>query len=173
MKNETDNLNFKGSDPGAVQYGNFINYYQFNPSSNRIKLLQPDMFPKHTGLKILGLDLGCNAGDLTQDLYLNLNQIYPDIPIHVLGIDIDPTLINRAIETNKFPNISYRHLNFMDPTCQEELSSYLSNFGATRFDFIFCFSITMWIHLNNGDNGLLAFLEKLCDISNIIIVEVL
>ena len=50
--------------PGAARYGNFINYYQFNPPEERIKYL-PESFiqclwdEKET---FLWLDIGCNAG---------------------------------------------------------------------------------------------------------------
>lgn len=56
---ELEDLKFKGGNPGAVRYGNFINYYQFNPASNRLKLLPSNIWSKN---QFYGLDLGCNAG---------------------------------------------------------------------------------------------------------------
>lgn len=56
---ELDDLNFKGGNPGSVRYGNFINYYQFHPPNNRLKLLPCNIWDN---THFQGLDLGCNAG---------------------------------------------------------------------------------------------------------------
>ena len=40
------------------------------------------------------------------------------------------------------------------------------------FDVVFLFSITMWVHLTNGDEGLTQFLESSCNLTkNVLIVE--
>lgn len=57
-----ENLQYKRNDPGATRFGNFINYYQFNPPLNRIKNLPRDQWPDITKRSLVGLDLGCNAG---------------------------------------------------------------------------------------------------------------
>lgn len=54
-------LDFYGDNPGAVQYGNFINYYQFNAPENRLKLL-PVTAIWNGNKEFYGLDIGCNAG---------------------------------------------------------------------------------------------------------------
>jgi len=57
MSGETKN-------PGAARFGNFINYYQFNPPENRLKFL-PSNLSSMVGVKgqpITVLDVGCNAG---------------------------------------------------------------------------------------------------------------
>lgn len=59
-KNERNDDEF---EPGAAQFGNFINYYEFNPPSNRLALFQGkfcDFFP--TNQPLLCLDVGCNTG---------------------------------------------------------------------------------------------------------------
>lgn len=65
--------------PGAAQYGNFINYYEFNPPSNRLALFQKNSFSdflfSHSSISsshqqdkatedplICCLDIGCNTG---------------------------------------------------------------------------------------------------------------
>jgi hypothetical protein len=65
--------------PGAAQYGNFINYYEFNPPSNRLALFQKNSFCdflfSHSSISsshqqdkatedplICCLDIGCNTG---------------------------------------------------------------------------------------------------------------
>lgn len=54
------NLNFKNGNPGAVLFGNFINYYQFHSCEERTQLLPSNLFFKEE--KIIALDIGCNAG---------------------------------------------------------------------------------------------------------------
>lgn len=55
-----NDLQFKGGNPGAVQYGNFINYYKFHPPNERISLFPKDVW----GLNkpTAALDIGCNTG---------------------------------------------------------------------------------------------------------------
>lgn len=50
-------------DPGAMRFGNFINYYQFHPPEDRIRLLTAeiwDLFNLDGDLTCL--DVGCNCG---------------------------------------------------------------------------------------------------------------
>ena len=55
----------KERDPGATKFGNFINYYSFNPASRRIGLV-PESLVCHVlsevNHDVLCLDIGCNAG---------------------------------------------------------------------------------------------------------------
>lgn len=55
-----EDLQFKGGNPGAVQYGNFINYYNFHPPSERINLLPKNVLNIKDPYEIF--DIGCNAG---------------------------------------------------------------------------------------------------------------
>jgi len=63
--------------PGAAQYGNFINYYEFNPPNNRLSLFKKSSFSdflfssshhQQGNVKatedplICCLDIGCNTG---------------------------------------------------------------------------------------------------------------
>ncbi|KAK4879719.1 hypothetical protein RN001_007865 [Aquatica leii] len=170
MATNCDNdLNFRGGNPGAVQYGNFINYYQFHSPKDRIDSLPTDVWIKHDPFVVL--DVGCNAGDLTIALY---DFISSNISknCYILGIDIDPVLVQRANENNINSNIKFICLDFMnikDRNCV--VSNYLESVSATRFSACFCFSITMWIHLNHGDIGLKNFLKDVCVISDMVIIE--
>ena len=63
----SENLSGKESDPGAARLGNFINYYQFHPPSERLSLLFPDKLYDRLNLhkgedSIVCLDVGCNSG---------------------------------------------------------------------------------------------------------------
>lgn len=55
-------LLFKGNDPGAVRHGNFINYYQFNSTESRLKLLPTDLWKVKSAQSLVCLDIGCNSG---------------------------------------------------------------------------------------------------------------
>ena len=50
---------------------------------------------------------------------------------------------------------TFRALNIMDPEeTQEVFCTFLQSSKKKRFDILFCFSVTMWIHLNYGDDGM-------------------
>lgn len=53
------------TDPGAAPFGNFINYYTFNPPENRLSLIPKTLlqdlgYDRDTTTLIL--DVGCNSG---------------------------------------------------------------------------------------------------------------
>lgn len=51
------------------------------------------------------------------------------------------------------------------------LSNYLEAKDVIQFDAVFCFSTTMWIHLNHGDDGLRVLLATIYRISRLAIIE--
>ncbi|XP_050513625.1 probable RNA methyltransferase CG11342 [Diabrotica virgifera virgifera] len=161
-------LQFKGGNPGAVQFGNFINYYQFHSPDDRITLLPKYIWDQHKPL--VALDIGCNTGNLTIALKDFLEE-HVSKDTSVLAVDIDPVLIDRAkdVKTN---NIKFECLDIMDETKSNAIiNSYLQDHGLKRFTALFCFSTTMWIHLNHGDLGLKRFLKYISTITDMIIVE--
>ncbi|XP_075992334.1 putative RNA methyltransferase CG11342 [Anticarsia gemmatalis] len=167
----SNDLNFYGSDPGAVKHGNFINYYSFHDVKERLNNLHPQMFPTPVNNKLVCLDVGCNTGHLTNAVYDYLKSSYTNCEIHILGVDIDSTLIERAKESNQNPNITFHTCNIMDNDDRSLIQQFMDKFETQSFDITFCFSVTMWIHLNNGDEGLLDFLKYIRAISRTIIIE--
>ncbi|CAD6998197.1 probable RNA methyltransferase CG11342 [Ceratitis capitata] len=173
-------MDYRNNDPGAVQYGNFVNYYKFNNAGQRLKLLPRDVWndvenTPSTTEPYLVLDVGCNAGNLTQLLYTFLNDCV-GIPngrdIQILGVDIDAELVKRAKDSNEFPsNVSYDNLDIMDANALNRIKEYLFKRNRKRFDVVSSFSITMWIHLNHEDEGLRQFLTKLCDLAKLLVIE--
>lgn len=167
-------------EPGAVRYGNFINYYDFNSASERRNLLplEDELWrtsSEHSFDPYFVLDVGCNSGNFTQLLYEFLVVKKSGRNIIILGIDIDPQLIERAKEANQYTeNVFYSSFNVMEYNNDKEnncITNHLNSYKKCRFDVVCCFSITMWIHLNNGDNGLEQFLNLMADLSEILIIE--
>ncbi|XP_023798941.1 pre-miRNA 5'-monophosphate methyltransferase [Cyanistes caeruleus] len=176
----------RGPEPGAAPYGNFPNYSRFHPPEGRVSLLPQgllcSLFPAATR-PLLGLDVGCNSGELSVALYQHLlglqdSNSSPEPAgarkeLKLLCCDIDPELIQKAQQSSPFPaSISFANLDFMDSGAREPfLSSYLERFGRSSFDIGFCMSVTMWIHLNHGDRGLLEFLALLASLCTFLLVE--
>ena len=104
---------------------------------------------------------------------LSLGDKKPDVQF--LAIDIDDGLIKTANEKMEEgekndrtkTNVTFKALDIMNPDdAGDKFVAYLENFNAQKFHIMFCFSITMWIHLNHGDEGLKRFIEtarKWCD----------
>ncbi|XP_066305413.1 pre-miRNA 5'-monophosphate methyltransferase-like [Branchiostoma lanceolatum] len=230
--------------PGAAPFGNFINYYSFNPPENRLKLLPAEFYTiikKNCADRLLlGLDIGCNSGDLTAALLeqflshstgdshedssaaLQTNRSPEDstaalqttrspedstaalqtirspedsttalqtsrspedstaalqtsqhTDFHIMGCDIDNILIQRAAENNRRTDrLTFQSLDYMSTEQrQETLGGYLQRFGRTKFDVTFCFSVTMWIHLQNGDSGLMDFLRSVSRWTRFLLLE--
>ncbi|KAI7790822.1 Pre-miRNA 5'apos-monophosphate methyltransferase [Triplophysa rosa] len=171
-------------DPGAAPFGNFMNYYTFNPPENRLSLI-PTSLLENTGCcsenssTVLMLDVGCNSGDLSVALYKHLLQ--EDTPksdsskqeVYLLGFDLDQDLILRAQNLNPFPqNIQFIPLDITDESeSQTVLDSYLEKFGRTQFHLCTCFAVTMWVHLNHGDAGFLSLLSRLSSLCEYLLLE--
>lgn len=168
---KTSDIKFRGCDPGAVKYGNFINYYQFHPPEQRIEVLPTNIWNKNIGENSYILDIGCNAGNLTQSIYAFLIKHVGNNICKLYGIDIDPMLIKRAKKYNKYKNNCFYHcIDVMKESGRKAISNFLPN-GIIKYNYVFCFSVLMWIHLNNGDEGLQDFLKYLCSISSTLIIE--
>ncbi|XP_058164245.1 RNA 5'-monophosphate methyltransferase [Dasypus novemcinctus] len=173
-------------EPGAAPFGNFPHYSRFHPPELRLRLLPPELlqrlFPNESPnpRPILGLDVGCNSGELSVALYkhflsLRDGEAHADAAreLRLLCCDIDPVLVARAEKESPFPGaLTFITLDFMNQRTRKVLlSSFLSQFGCSVFDIGFCMSITMWIHLNHGDQGLWEFLAHLSSLCHYLLVE--
>ncbi|XP_070266373.1 RNA 5'-monophosphate methyltransferase [Myotis yumanensis] len=172
-------------EPGAAPFGNFPHYSRFHSPEQRLRLLPPELlsrlFPPGPEKKpILGLDVGCNSGDLSVALYkhflfLRDGETHSDASreLRLLCCDIDPVLVERAKKECLFPDaLTFITLDFMNQRSRKVLlSSFLGQFGRSVFDIGFCMSITMWIHLNHGDRGLWEFLAHLSSLCHYLLVE--
>ncbi|CAH0557136.1 unnamed protein product [Brassicogethes aeneus] len=170
MKNSEnpDDLQFKNENPGSVKFGNFINYYKFHPPEQRTEHLPLDLWYSEKNCKQVLLDVGCNAGNLTKSIYDVFNESL-STNTDILGIDIDPELIKRAKESYECNNIQFKTMNIMEES--SDLKDFLDKHSIDQFTTTFCFSVTMWIHLNYGDDGLKKFLWNLSKLSKILVIE--
>lgn len=94
-------------------------------------------------------------------------------PAHFLAVDIDGDLVQRALEKESSEicgggEIAFRRLDITDADGQATCLEYAkkSRGDHPRYDVAFCLSVTMWIHLNHGDDGLdrfLRFVASACD----------
>ncbi|MEE6520454.1 hypothetical protein FKM82_018338 [Ascaphus truei] len=116
--------------------------------------------------------------ELSVALYSHLQQSTSeasDVPVDLrfLCCDIDSDLITRAQTSNPFPGaISYMALDIMDSSeLPDPVHSFLDEFGRSTFDIGFCMSVTMWIHLHHGDQGLVTFLCRLASLCNYLLIE--
>lgn len=99
---EEEELTLCSKDLGHRR-GNFHNYYQFHPVSDRLEKLQ-DLLTHVTsrwqprsddGFRYC--DLGCNEGNLTMEIATALQEkLQTGTILYMHGMDIDPVLIQRA-----------------------------------------------------------------------------
>lgn len=88
-----------------------------------------------------------------------------------LAVDIDPILIKRAHELFTDNTVLFQCLDVMNAYQRIIIEDYLISKALEKFNITFCFSITMWIHLNHGDNGLRNFLQYVASTSEILVIE--
>lgn len=99
--------------------------------------------------------------------------------LFVLGVDIDKELIDRAnvksVEVADGDTVQFRHADVSAKSFDDAIHSFLElakrSPSQRPFDLVTCFSVTMWIHLNHGDDGLWKFLDRVSDMTEHLIVE--
>lgn len=143
-------------------YGNYSQYYGYRNKDKDFHDIRLDVFEKYKDLfkNKRVLDIGCNTGFITMEIAKRFEVK------SMVGLDIDKHLINQAIKTiikhkkslsmnnelkrlHKFPfNVTFVQGNYV------LRDSVLLEIERTQFDVILCLSITKWIHLNFGDDGL-------------------
>lgn len=90
--------------------------------------------------------------------------------VKLLGFDLDEILIQRAQQTNPLPSsVSFIPLDITEDT--QQLQDYLNLQGCSHFHLCLCLAVTMWVHLNHGDSGLLQLLSHLASISQHLLLE--
>ncbi len=150
-----ENISEKGH-----QRGNFHQYYNFHPISERTSHLKPGIFVelwKSIGNPSLFsiLDVGCNEGLLSAALFDQARRELPgDVKCVLLGIDIDSELISRAQDGIAVENVTFATVDILQQGGTSYLSQFLESLNTQQFSFISLFSVTMWLHLHIGDDRL-------------------
>lgn len=156
-------------------HGNFWNYYAFNPPSRRLELLPNSFAPARAGKELVVADIGCNEGDITLGLYHFLRKRTQG-PIHLYGLDLDQTLIERA--KNKLADAGIAQGDIVEFHCSDitadggrlEIQKLAEDSGGS-IDLITCFSTTMWIHVHVGDEKFREFLSFIAKFSIQLLLE--
>lgn len=144
-------------------------YYSFHKCEDRCSALSERFFVdiwEHCGrpAELHLLDIGCNEGDLTHEVLMAAQKQLPDVAIRAVGVDLDDELIERAKEKYKDNcNLLFGTVNVME---LGSLLKFMKTHHIQSFALVSCFSITMWIHMNHGDQGLLQFLHLVGEVSS-------
>lgn len=136
----------------AARHGNYHQYYaKFRAPTvpdERLSLLPPDVL--HNARVI---DLGCNAGKLTNEAITHCGAAA------AVGVDIDPWLVEQAKTAYPDGPCTFEHFDFVDA------AAYRGTALGT-FDVVLLLSVTKWVHLNSGDEGMLALFKHIRSILN-------
>ena len=109
--------------------------------------------------------------DLTYQLYEKLRSNLTG-KVVMLGVDLDPLLVERA--ANKFSQtdkLEFRVLDILGAGVTSQLEKYLASQDRTRFDLVSVFSVTMWVHINHGDQALEELVRRLVGLARFVLVE--
>ena len=111
--------------------------------------------------------------DLTGQLYERLSS--SSVSRHevcMLGIDLDRLLVERAVSRFiQTDGLEFWHLDILGEGVTQLLEQYLASHRSTKFDLVSLFSVTMWIHINHGDEGLRELVRRLVDTARFVLVE--
>ncbi|TDH64931.1 hypothetical protein CCR75_005913 [Bremia lactucae] len=120
------------------------------------------------------------SGDVKkEELLLTENELATRMPLIMLGVDIDKKLIERAakkpVQVIGNDVMQFCHVDVMTNMFETKVASFIELAPRStlerKFDLVTCFSVTMWIHLNHGDDGLWKFLESISSMTEHLIIE--
>lgn len=147
--------------------GNYHKYYSFHSARCRVELLENRSFfhklwiAQGSPAVFCYLDIGCNEGDLSLEMYKSIkSELPPDVEVRLYGIDIDSSLI--ALANQKISQSDKEYITFVAVNAADEndIALFRSIVGTYRMSLVSIFSTTMWIHVNYGDEGLQRFLQN-------------
>ncbi|CAA7021468.1 unnamed protein product [Microthlaspi erraticum] len=147
-------------------FGNYRNYYGYRVTHDmdedpRLKVMKREWFAGKDCL-----DIGCNSGIMTIHIAKKFGCS------SILGIDIDSSRIEDAYwhlrKFDRTENSGKRSKKKFSPRDLSQIVSFQKeNFVQTRhledncYDTILCLSVTKWVHLNWGDDGLITLFSKI------------
>ncbi|XP_038987558.1 probable RNA methyltransferase At5g51130 isoform X2 [Phoenix dactylifera] len=148
-------------------YGNYKNYYGYRIDQNqredpRLAVMKKGWFEGKDCL-----DIGCNQGLITIEIAKKF------FCRSILGIDIDADgsnyskhKVSQASDGETF-HIQHDASSLSEGTLFERVTFRKENFVGSmdkcseKYDTILCLSVTKWIHLNWGDDGLITMFVKI------------
>jgi 7SK snRNA methylphosphate capping enzyme len=153
----------------TATYGNYKGYYGMREQSSHERI---SCFPASWFKSKRCIDIGCNSGEVT----IAIASTYQ--PKSIVGVDLDPEMIESA---NKKLAKKVLHgksaSTFLIPRCiavvKTETNAYfpknvsfivgdlMKSIEIDQYDTVLCLSVVKWIHLNFGDEGLIACFRKL------------
>lgn len=154
------NRNFSEKGVPNGSYKKYNRRRDIGPDDSRLKLLRKDWTSE--GGRIL--DIGCNDGALTTFIAQRFGNA------RVVGVDIDADLVKRAQQriTDKIKLFESRHTNStnsaesktfpynltfaVENVCDASVTE--SALSPAQYQVITAFSVTKWLHMHCGDDGL-------------------
>ncbi|CAI9260866.1 unnamed protein product [Lactuca saligna] len=145
-------------------FGNYRNYYTYRIDQGleedpRIKIMKKEWFEGKTCL-----DIGCNSGLITITIAKNFGCQ------KILGVDIDSARIEDAHwnlrKIVKMSEIKKQHsgdsLSHLFDIVSFKKDNFVQSWSTPgeKYDTILCLSVTKWVHLNWGDEGLITLFSK-------------
>lgn len=149
------------------QFGNFKHYYEFHDASaSRLQGIVPGTFwqiwkSMSEPAEFIILDVGCNEGDVTLELLkLAMDELPSEVKCVAYGIDIDYGLIEvaRVRHSKSNMNTLFFVVDVMDSV---GFQHFLQQESLNSIAIVGCLRVSMWIHLNYGDNGLIQLFKTL------------
>ncbi|KAF3339697.1 putative RNA methyltransferase [Carex littledalei] len=172
----------KRKEKDVFIYGNYKSYYGYRIDRNTKEDPRLAVFKKEWFEGKDCLDIGCNQGIVTIAIAKKFKCR------SIVGIDIDGGLIesahwnlrkaSRQVNSNKaqikgFSDNADNSLSKDEPNVDEEMdlskvvSFHRENFveylhvSSEKYDAIVCLSVSKWIHLNWGDEGIITLFVKI------------
>ncbi|KAI4974675.1 probable RNA methyltransferase At5g51130 [Hordeum vulgare subsp. vulgare] len=176
---------------GAFIYGNYRNYYGYRIDRNVGEDPRLEIFKKEWFAGKDCLDIGCNQGLVTIGLAMKFEcQSILGVDIDEGLIDLAKWNLRRISRTGNMAPESAKVHNSSESTTQshqEEVVSGMPNGNISKharpdlfeivsfrsenfiqrrkcseqYDTIMCLSVTKWIHLNWGDDGIITLFVKI------------
>lgn len=166
------NRNFSEKGVPNGSYKKYKGRRDIGPNDSRLKLLDT----KWTSAGGRVLDIGCNDGALTVYIAQRFSNA------QVLGIDIDGELVKRAKQRISDKTKAFEKRNESKQEETKEKGCKASNFpynvsfsvenvcdakvddsvlGSAQYQMITAFSVTKWIHMRSGDDGLKEVFKRI------------
>ncbi|KAI3910222.1 hypothetical protein MKW92_053109 [Papaver armeniacum] len=144
----------KRKDKEVAIFGNYRHYYGYRVCKDmkadpRLMVLKKEWFEDKDCL-----DIGCNQGLITIEIAKTFRCR------SILGVDIDASLVESAYWNLKKID-KMESAGCPSPDKQNFVEHFRKHSDDEKYDAVTCFSVTKWIHLNWGDEGLITLFRNI------------